>query len=244
MKSWFQKTLCSAGNCSLRGFSIYKVWFSRHTMWKQRSQEQAVQLRSSYLSQALTYPCYVCVCDDSFYRTSVQEDHILRDGEGQELDLVKNMDRLTFCEEELSHEVGRLRKFLCLKEGWMWLWWGENRHCGQSVMPMLKPGWFLGGWLPWQGSGCDHPVYAQLCEGELSHAWATGSREWQRAAPFQAFWGTLHTRPISSSPLTKWQKPKSDLQLPSACLNRQGCDPSSHALLLIASDSPDLHLQD
>lgn len=31
----------------------------------------------------------------------VQEDHFLRDGGGQELDLVENMGRFTFCEEEL-----------------------------------------------------------------------------------------------------------------------------------------------
>lgn len=40
---------------------------------------------------------------------------------GQELDLARNMDRLMFCEEELKHEVGKFRKFLCLEEGWMWL---------------------------------------------------------------------------------------------------------------------------
>lgn len=42
----------------------------------------------------------VCVMTISA-RQGVQEDHSLRDGESQELDLVRNTDRLMFCEEEL-----------------------------------------------------------------------------------------------------------------------------------------------
>lgn len=110
--------------------------------------------------------------------------------------------------------------------------------------PCFNQGGSLVGDCPGRALAVTTPCLHSSVGVSVPHAWAAGRREWQRVAPFQAFWGTLHMCPISSSPLTKWQKPKCDLQLPFACLNRPGCDPSSHALLLIASDSPDLHLQD
>lgn len=109
---------------------------------------------------------------------------------------------------------------------------GRTDTLDSQWCPCSNWGGFSVGDCPGRALAAATPCVCSSVRVSVPHAWATGRREWQHVAPFKAFWGTLHTCPISSSPLTKWQKLKSDLQLPFACLNRPGCDPSSHALLL------------
>ncbi|RMC13190.1 hypothetical protein DUI87_10724 [Hirundo rustica rustica] len=86
--------------------------------------------------------------EHELFGQSVQEDHFLRDDGGQELDLAKDMDRPTFCEEELSHDVGDAEKasvpgrglHMALMRGEQTLWtkvqFMEFREWGDILCPI------------------------------------------------------------------------------------------------------------
>lgn len=205
---------------------------------KQRSQEQGVQLRSIYLSQALT-PWYFCACDDCFCGRRYSRRSLLEGqrgpgaGVGQECGQVLFFGgrALTWAGETAEPPVPGGRLDVALARGG-WMLWTVGDPSGGSLMGNCS-------------GGTPAMAIPSPCNSvRVSVPRARASSREQHAALSKAFWETFRTHPISSSPLMKWQKPKSDSKLRFACLNRPGFETSSYAMLLIAFDSPDFHLQD